>query len=152
MTDELREVYEWHDGISRDSGHSFFGIYQFMPLEDLAKSRQVMNQQLTSATVLQRTFYWVVCGHRKNWIDFFPDGAGDGYYVDPTRDPIHGAVFYNFNETGDYRFYPALSSLLLAISQCYDAGLYDDGNDPASISVIKKEHAIHGKFGSANSP
>jgi cell wall assembly regulator SMI1 len=152
LTDEMRELYAWHDGIALDSGQPFFGIHQFVPLEHLATSGLAKNQELANATMLQRSFYWALCGHRKNWIDLFPDGAGDGYFVDPTRNPNRGAVFYNFNETCDYRFYPSLSSLMLAISECYDAGIYDDGRNASSVSAIEKEHEIHGKYGTSRGP
>lgn len=152
LTDEMRELYGWHDGIAFDSGQSLFGIHQFVPLEQLAKSESAKNQGLANATVLQRSFYWALCGHRKNWIDLFPDAAGDGYFVDPTRNPNRGAVFYNFNETGDYRFYPSLSSLMLAVSECYDAGIYDDGRNASSVSAIEREDAIHGKYGTSVGP
>jgi cell wall assembly regulator SMI1 len=151
LTDEMRELYEWHDGISLDSGQSFFGTHQFVPLKHLAKSREAVNQELANVTGLQRLFYWVYSGHRTNWIDLFPDNAGDGYFIDPTRSAEQGAVFFNFNETGDYRFYPTLSSLMLAISECYDAEIYSDGTDASSISTIEKEHAIHRKYGTSNS-
>lgn len=152
LTDEMRGLYAWHDGMALDSGQSFFGIYQFVPLEHLAKSALAENQQLANATMLQRSFYWAFCGHRKNWIDLFPDGAGDGYFVDPTRNPNRGAVFYNFNEMGSYRFYPSFSSLMSAISDCYDAGIYDDGRNASSVSAIEKEHAIHGKYATFKGP
>lgn len=149
LTNEMREIYAWHDGIDLDSGQSFFGIHEFVPLEHLAKSELAKTQELAKATALQRAVYWTVCGHRKNWIDLFPDGAGDGYFVDPTRNPDRGAVFYNFNEMGDYRFYPSLSNLMLAISESYDAGLYDGGRDASSISEVEKEDAIHEKYGTS---
>jgi cell wall assembly regulator SMI1 len=152
LTKEIRELYEWHDGLSVNSGTSFFGVHQFPPLEHLAQSRQAMAQGLSDATGLQRGVYWLLCGHRKNWIELFPDGAGDGYFVDPTRNPNQGAVFYNFNETGDYQFYPTLSSLMMAISACYEAEIYDDSNDAASISAIEKEQTIHQTFSASKSP
>lgn len=150
LTDEMCELYAWHDGISLDSSQSFFSIQSFAPLEDLAKSERLKKQDLANATLLQRAFHWVFCGHRKNWIDLFPDAAGDGYFVDPTRKPNRGSVFYNFNEMGDYRFYPSLTNLMLAISECYDAGLYDSGRNASTESAIEKENGIHEKYGTSH--
>lgn len=59
LTDELRELYEWHDGISLESEASFFGIHQFLPLEHLARSRQAMGEGQASSTGLQRVVYAV---------------------------------------------------------------------------------------------
>ncbi len=152
LTDEMRQLYEWHDGITIDAKRGLFGIHQFLPLEYVAQSRSAAEKQLSESTMLQRAIYWVLCGHRKNWIDLFPDGAGDGYYADPTRIASKGQIFYNFNEMGDYRFYPTLADLMNAISECYDAGLYTDTNTPPSTASIEREFAIHNKYSGRNSP
>lgn len=105
MTDELRQLYEWHDGISLDSDRDLFGIHRFYPLKRLAEAHQLRKQTTAKQTGLVGLIDWAVCRHRRDWIELFPDDCGDGYYVDPTRRPVQGAIFYNFTETGRYRFY-----------------------------------------------
>lgn len=150
LTDDLRQLYQWHDGIDLEAGQTLFGIHQFYPLEDVAKTRVASEQELARTTFVQYAFYWVFCGHQKPWFELFPDGAGDGFFVDPTRKPCHGSVFYNFNEDREYNFYPNLASLMLAISECYDAGLHDQGRDDTSVATIQKEMDIHAKHSVSN--
>jgi cell wall assembly regulator SMI1 len=150
LTDELRTLYAWRNGLAEGSGTTLFSIHGFPSLERVIAERSAMAEQLQAATLLQRGFYSLSSGHRHSWIDLFPDGAGDGYFIDPQRDPAQGAVFYHFTEDGHYVFYRSLKDLIAAIVEGYESGVYAEGRTgPVSIETVTREMEIHRKYGSA---
>jgi cell wall assembly regulator SMI1 len=145
----LKAVYQWHDGMDAQSGMGFFSIYAFPSLEEVVRSRDGLVKQLASATPVQRAAFEMACSHRKHWFELFPDGAGDGYYVDLLKAKNGGntAVFYNFSEDGAYRYYPSLANLFAAINEGFAGGVYSDTQEVPSEEVFEQEDVIHLKYG-----
>lgn len=151
LSDELRTLYSWHNGMSDSSEATLFSIYPFPSLNRLADERTAGQLDLRKASFLQRTLHSLMLGHRESWIAIFPDGAGDGYYVDLSRPASQGAVFYNFTEDVHYVFYPSLKNLIAAIVECYEAEVYSDRSPAeASPDTFMRAMQIHGKYGAAN--
>jgi len=122
---ELEALYEWHDGARSTTnyvGDDFIPIHRFLPLEEALGENAIISKG--PATAVQRLAYRVLAGHRDSWISLFSDGAGDGYWFDPKRKAAEGAVFYNFNEDGDYVFFPSAKNLLAGIAKGYEQGIY----------------------------
>ena len=125
LTDDLRTLYAWHDGIDETSQQTLFFMYDFPPLESLIAARDAMAKQAKSENLIERVAMAQVARTTGRWIGIFPDGAGDGYYVDPTGHGGKGTVFCNMMEDSEFVIYPSLKNLIAAISDTYEAGLYD---------------------------
>lgn len=113
---ELRALYSWHNGI--EDGKEFIPGHTFWSLEDSIRTNQEANREYQ-----RRGVGWLMV-HEKNWLVLFPDPAGDGYYYDPARRYDTGGIFYNFRESGYYRYFPSIKNLLKAIVECYQNGAY----------------------------
>ena len=124
LTDELRELYKWHDGMSRDGPGDFIPGHRFLPLDEAVRQSIALRSQIKGASFVQRTLYNLVASHKNSWLTILDDGAGDGYFFDSTRVAAGCEVFYAFTETGDFQFFPSLKNLFDGIRQCYEGGVY----------------------------
>lgn len=149
LNDELSSLYLWHDGQFDDSTTDFIPGHSFPSIETVVENRNAARDQLRQATLLQRGFYWLMCGHRKNWMSILEDGAGDGYFFDPKRSSRHGQVFYCFQETGDYTFFPSLRNLLKAITECYAEGIFRSATNSESFEDFERSARIMEKYGTS---
>src|SRR5436190_7010601 len=93
LSDDLKALYRWHNGVSSNSTAEFIPGHSFESLIQIVLGRDLEKQQLQSATGLQRAVFAIFAGHRKDWITILPDGAGDGYFFDPNRKDEEGAFF-----------------------------------------------------------
>jgi hypothetical protein len=90
-----------------------------------------------------------------SWISLFSDGAGDGYFFDPTRKPSEGAVFYSFLETSSFTFFPSIKNLLSAIADGYEQGIFfvKPGSNPPELDEnFEAAEKLWNKFGASNYP
>ncbi|HTI68323.1 MAG TPA: SMI1/KNR4 family protein [Candidatus Limnocylindria bacterium] len=120
LTEGLKALYRWHDGMVTNSQVGLLPGYHFVPLEESVQTRELMRSQQASATLAQRVAFSLFLGFRKNWIQILDDGAGDGYFYDPERAEAGGALFYHMSEVGYYRWFPSLENYLTGIIQCYE--------------------------------
>lgn len=60
LSDDLRALYKWHNGMSPDGPRDFIPGHRFLSLQEAVEQRAALHEQLRSATVVQRAFYSVV--------------------------------------------------------------------------------------------
>jgi hypothetical protein len=94
---------------------------RFVPLDEVVRERALVGQQVASASLFQRAAFSVFAGHRKSWIQVLDDGAGDGYFYDPTRTSAEGAFFYHMAQSGYYVWFPSVRNFLAGVIECYDS-------------------------------
>jgi hypothetical protein len=128
-------LYLWHNGFTNDT--ELFPGHTFWSLEEAIQT----NKDLAAAYKKSGTS--ALMADEASWLILFPDGAGDGYYYDPQYDYSAGGVFYNFRETGDYMRFPSIKNLLMAIVECYEAGVYTGD----SVLDFEVEHRTMQKYG-----
>ncbi|HEX4351113.1 MAG TPA: SMI1/KNR4 family protein [Verrucomicrobiae bacterium] len=151
---ELEALYEWHDGARSTTnyvGNDFIPIHRFQPLAEALEENTTISTG--PATAVQRAAYQIFAGHRDSWICLLSDGAGDGYWFDPKRKATEGAVFYNFNEDGDYIFFPSAKNLLAGIAKCYEQGIYrvKAGSSPPQLDEdFERSAKLWPEFGAGN--
>lgn len=124
LTDELRSLYQWHNGMTATGPRDFIPAHRFLPLEEAAGQRAALHEQLRSATAVQRAFNSIVIGHRTDWLTVFDDGAGEGYFYDPDRRDQEGAFFYHSAEDIYYIFFPSVRNFLAGAVDCFEADAY----------------------------
>lgn len=134
LTDDLRSFYRWHNGMSATGPRDFIPGHRFLPLEEAAKQRASLHEQLQSATVLQRISSAVLIGHRIDWLPVLDDGSGNGYFYDPDRSDQEGAFFYHFAEDIDYFFFPSVRNFLAGAIECFEADAYRVSDDAAYLN------------------
>ncbi len=150
LSDDLRSLYMWRNGQVDDFEVDFIPIHHFASLERLVEERKEMVRQREEATGLQRVLGEAFIGHRFDWLPIFQDLAGDGYYYDPTRSHAEGAVFYNFNETGEFVFFPSLKNLLAGFVECYEMGVYSIDSDGRLVADYGRSREVWTKYGTPN--
>lgn len=121
LSDDLRVLYRWHNGIGTNSSVGLLAGQRFVPLEEVVRDRLLLGQQLASAPRSERAAFSVFAGHRKHWIQVLDDGAGDGYFYDPTRTDAEGAFFHHFAELRYYLWFPSLRNFLAGVIECYES-------------------------------
>ena len=113
LTDDLRALYRWHNGMTTNSTVGLLPGHRFVPLAEVVAECALMRQQ-TGAAI--KAF----AGHRQGWLHVLDDGAGDGYFYDPERTDAQGAFFFHFAEVGHYVWFPSLRNFLSGVIECYE--------------------------------
>lgn len=147
LSDDLRALYRWRNGVPADDDTDIIPRYRFRSLEDLVEIRRADAQDREASTPAVRAIHNAIVGYTGPWIPIFQEAAGDGYFYDPTRRPEQGAVFFNFLEMGTFHFYPSLKNLLVAICECYETGAYAVDAAGQLNKDYEKSVRIHGKYG-----
>jgi cell wall assembly regulator SMI1 len=127
IPDDIQAIYEWHDGtvpMATTNYVEFVPIHRFVPLEEMLSEKDDETKSAATATPVQRAAYRLVAGQRDHWYCLFDDGAGDGYFFDPSRKPAEGALFCVFVEANDFTFFPSAKNLMAGIAKCYEQGAY----------------------------
>lgn len=156
LPDEMKALYQWRNGTARLTNgviNDFIPTHRFLSLEDALEEKALIENQVKSTTILQKTAVRVLAGHRDSWVSLFSDGAGDGYFIDPKRKPSDGAVFYCFAETTSYTFFPSVKNLLTAITEGYEQGVFriKEGSNPPQLEEhFELTEKIWREFGSSN--
>ena len=148
LSDDLRALYRWHNGVSTNTMLGLLPGQRFTPLEELVTERALVHQQASSATALQRAAISVFGAHRKDWVHVFDDGAGDGYFFDPQRSDAEGAFFFHFAEVGQYVWFPSFRNFLAGTIECYEIGAFKVSANNASLDEdFDRTHDIWQRFG-----
>ena len=153
LPEEIKAIYLWHNGSARTTNYlsgDFIPTHRFVPLEETLSERTAVSAEKT--TLLQRAFYRVLAGHRDSWIALFSDRAGDGYWLDPKRNSVDGAVFFNFTETASYVFFPSAKNLMAGIAECYAQNIFfvKPGSSPPQLEEdFEKAQKAWEKFGAS---
>jgi cell wall assembly regulator SMI1 len=133
LSDDLRALYRWHNGMTSDTMLDLLPACRFTPLEEIVRDRALLRQQVASATAIQQVAFLVLAGHRKDWVTVFDDGFGDGYFFDPKRSDTGGAFFFHFAEVGYYVWFPSFRNFLAGVIECYETGVFKTSADGMSI-------------------
>jgi len=133
LSDDLRALYRWHNGIGRTSTIKLLAGQRFVPLDETVQEQSFVGQQVSSGSRIQRAAYSVFAGHRKAWIPVLDDGSGDGYFYDPKRTDAEGAFFYHFAEDGHYLWFPSVRNFLAGVIECYESRAVRSGADAKSL-------------------
>ncbi len=120
LSEELRALYRWHNGMSTNSTVGLLVGQRFVPLDEGIRGRGLVRQQVASGSAFQRSAFSVFAGHRTGWVQVLDDGAGDGYFYDPRRTDAEGAFFHHFAEGGYYVWFPSLRNFLAGVIECYE--------------------------------
>ena len=128
LSDDLRALYRWHNGITTNSKVGLLAGQRFVPLDEVVAERALMRQQSGAA-------FRVFAGHRKYWLHVLDDGAGDGYFYDPDRTDAQGAFFFHFAEVGYYVWFPSLRNFLSGVIECYQTQAVKVAADGESLDV-----------------
>lgn len=147
LSDDLRALYRWHNGIARTSAIGLLAGERFVPLDEIVQEKSLVGQQVASGSRFQRAAYFVFAGHRKGWIHVLDDGAGDGYFYDPNRTDVEGAFFYHFAENGHYLWFPSVRNFLAGVIECYESRALRSGADGKSLDEdIERTQKIWERF------
>ena len=153
IPDEIRLIYQWHNGSCMTTNYpskEFMPGARFLPLDEELEERRT---NLTAkGSWMQRLAYRYLAGYRDPWICLFSDGSGVGYWFDPNRKPSEGSVFFNFNETGSYVFFPSAKNLMAGVAKCYEQGAFHvkAGSSPPQLDEdYSQSEKIWAEFGAA---
>lgn len=152
LTDEIRALYRWHNGVGTQAPLLWGPIpgHRFVPLAEALGQSAAMSNQVAQAFPAQRAAFGIFAGHRQSWIALFDDGAGDGYFFDPKRKPKEGAIFYCFAEDSTYTFFPSLKNLLTATVKCFETDAFTWKTDQSGSHLdedFAKTERIWKEFG-----
>ena len=141
LSDDLRALYRWHNGLATNSFLELLAGQRFIPLEEVVHARALIGQQVASASILQRAAFSLFAGHRTGWIQILDDGAGDGYFYDPQRSDGEGAFFCHFAEMSDYAWFPSFRNFLVGVVECYESQAVKVAADGKSLEedVLRTE-------------
>jgi cell wall assembly regulator SMI1 len=121
LSDDLRALYRWRNGIGTNTTVGLLAGQRFVPLDEFVRAQALIAQQVASATKKQRAALTVFAGHRKGWVHVLDDGAGDGYFYDPKRTDAEGAFCYHFAESGYFVWFPSVRNFLAGVIECYES-------------------------------
>lgn len=148
LSDDLRALYRWHNGMSASSTLGLLGLERFLPLEEIVQGQTVLRQQSAPANLVQRMAYAVFVGHRHSWVPVLTDNAGDGYFYDPERMDAEGAFFHHFAEDGSYLWFPSLRNFLAGLMECYETGAIKVAADGKKLEEdFSRSQKIWARFG-----
>ena len=132
LSDDLRTLYRWHNGMPTNCIVGLLPGQRFLPLDEIVREGALVRQQLQSETSLQRAAFAALAGHRKGWVRVLDDGAGDGYFYDPKRSDAEGAFFYHMAEQSYFLWFASFRNFLAGTIECYESRaiyLAKDGSD-----------------------
>ena len=133
LSDDLRALYRWHNGMTTNSTVGLLPGQRFRPLDELIRERAIQRQQLASATSVERAAFAVFAGHTRDWLQVLDDGSGDGYFFDPKRKDTEGAFFFHFAEVGYYVWFPSFRNFLSGIIEGYETGCFKVTSDGTGL-------------------
>ena len=146
LSDDLRALYRWRNGVPTNSTVGLLPGHRFVPLGEAVGERALMRQQSGVA-------FRVFAGHRKGWLHLLDDGAGDGYFYDPERTDAQGAFFFHFAEVGYYVWFPSVRNFLSGLIECYQTRAFKLAADGKSFDedTVRTE-AIWNRVGKSREP
>ncbi len=147
LPQDLRALYRWRNGSTRDSRLAVFADHRFVALDEALRTRDALRGQLRAATRVQRLFYAPYVGHRDQWLGLIVDVAGDGYFFDPGRSEDEGSFFFCFAEDGSYWFFPTFRNFLAATIARHDSGVFRFASHGAETVDHVRAHKLWHRYG-----
>ncbi len=133
LSDDLRALYRWRNGMRPGSNAELLPGHRFVPLQEAVSERAAVRGQVQSMSVRQRAAHSLFAGYRKNWLTVLTDEAGDGYFFDPKRTEKEGAFFCHFAEASYYVWFPSLRNFLAGAIDCFESGAVQLGVGKARL-------------------
>jgi cell wall assembly regulator SMI1 len=146
LSDDLKALYRWHNGMGTNGGLGLLPGIRFLPLEEAVQQRAMVQEEVAASSIGQRAAFKIFAGHRKTWVHILDDGAGDGFFYDPTRSDSEGAFFEHMGEIQFYRWFPSLRNFLAGVIQCYEKGAIKAGKDGNMEVDAEEEEKIWTQF------
>lgn len=120
LTDDMKALYLRHDGCddgpygaSRPFGMGeLIPQHRFVPLGEALEVRQSLRD---TPILWERE----ILHQRLNGLLVSDDGAGDGYFLEPTHSASEGVMLYSFLETGVFTCFPSVGNLLAGAIECF---------------------------------
>ena len=151
LTENLRSLYRWHNGMTTNSPCGLLPGQRFLPLDEFVREQALLRQQVSSATAVQRVGFKIFAGYRKNWVHILDDGAGDGYFYDPERTDGEGAFFYHMAEARYYVWFPSLNNFLSGTIECYEGKIFKVSTDGKELEEdSERAQQIWGRLGKSS--
>ncbi len=151
LSEDLKALYRWHNGMPRSSTGGLLPGNRFIPLEEVVQENAHLAQQLQSVSFMQRLAFSVFASHRKGWVQVLNDGSGDGYFYDPARADAAGAFFFSFAETRSYVWFPSLRNFLSGVIDAYESGAIRPAADGIEFDEdYEKTQKIWMRLGESN--
>lgn len=151
LTDDLRALYRWHNGMPANGTQDFIPGHRLLPLEEVVQQSLEARRQINSASPVQRSAHRIFAGHRKGWLTILDDGAGDGYFYDPKRVTKGGSFFYHFAEDSYYLYFPSVRNFLAGVVECFEANAYHQYADGERLDEdFEQAWQIWDRFGASN--
>ena len=148
LSDELRALYRWHNGMATHCTVGLLAGQRFVPLDEVVRTRASVGRQVASGSAIQRAAFSAFAGHRSGWIQVLDDGAGDGYFYDPHRTDAEGAFFRHFAEAGYYLWFPSVRNFLAGVIECFESRAVKVARDGKSLDEdFDRTQAIWERFG-----
>lgn len=149
LTEDLKALYRWHNGMSTNSTAGLLPGQHFLTLDETVRLRAAAHQEGPSLPAHQRVGLAVVAGHKRGWVQVLDDGAGDGFFFDPERAESEGSFFYHFTEDSHYVWFPSLRNFLGSLIECHQRRIVRmaaDGKDlDADFEQMMKSWERFGK-------
>lgn len=145
LTDDLRTLYSWRNGLNQSSSDEFFGMYTFLPLEDAIALRDEIRGIADNA--LMRP----LMSFQMDWVHIFADLGGEVFVFDPAGNNGEGWIVRADVESGLYQIYPSVRNVLAGAIECFEKGVYTANTEEEHILIdvdIDREWEIMERFGS----
>jgi cell wall assembly regulator SMI1 len=133
VSDDLRTLYRWHNGMKPGGSGELLAGQRFVPLEEAIRDRSLAAKDGVDGGIFDRTITALFVGHRVGWLAVVVDGAGDGYFFDPSRNQDGGSFFFNFAETRSYVWFPSVRNFVAGVCECYETGAVKLAADKKTI-------------------
>ena len=143
LTDDLRLLYQWHNGTPWLLGPTITPLHEFYPLEEALQQRADLARDVESDGGMMKE----MLAPTLTWMPIFLDGAGDGYHFDPERTADEGAVFDNFMENASYTFFPSIKNVIAGFIECYEQDCYFEDADGLVHGDFEAEYELWPKYG-----
>lgn len=152
LSDELRALYKWHNGMSPNGAEDFLPGHRFLPLEEAVHQFEHVKKEVASGSFVQRAAFHVFAGHRDSWLTILDSRTSDGYFYDHERQATGGAFFSHMAQMQYYFFFPSLKNFLAGTIQCFERGVYFQSADGKRLEEdFAAPDAIWRDFGARNS-
>ena len=126
LPDEVRDLYQWHDGTAVPEGallsqYKFVPQYYFISLQqalDAKRSNEQMNEEMPEELHGVPGVLW-----QPKWLPVFDSGNNEYLALDCSQATVREAPVISTNpQDGVFVYYKSLTSMLLTIARCCEGG------------------------------
>ncbi len=119
FTDDIRQLYKWHNGSPETCATEIFAWGRFLPIE---YSLKVKNLPITHPDPEVQKLTEQMLAYRKSWIAIIEDASGNGFYYDPDRSTQASSFFYHPHDDIPYYFYPCVGNYIQSLLDMHSQG------------------------------